>query len=320
MENTLEVQGLRTYFFTYRGTVKAVDGVTFQIGKRETLGLIGETGSGKSVTALSVMRLIKDPGRIVGGKVMFEGENILDKDDAFMRGIRGRRIAMMFQEPTTSLNPVFTIGQQITDITRWHLKMTLKNAISDAIKKFETVGLSDVKRRLKQYPHELSGGMQQRVMIAMGISCGPSLLIADEPTTSLDVTIQSQILGLIRELRKRIGTSILYITHNLGVVAELCDRVAVMYAGKIVESAPVMDLFGDPRHPYTQGLLASLPHYSTRTERLRTIGGSVPDMIDIPSGCRFHPRCPRAKEICIHSEPELLQLDEQHILACHQCK
>jgi oligopeptide/dipeptide ABC transporter ATP-binding protein len=316
----LEVKGLETYFFTRDGVVKAVDGVDLTVGKGEIVGLVGESGCGKSVTSMSVLRLIQDPGKIVGGSIEFHGSNLLDISEKQMRAIRGDRISMIFQQPVGSLNPVFTAGSQIAEVYRIHESMKSKAADAKAVEILAKVGIPDPERRAKAYPHELSGGMAQRVMIAMALAAGPELLIADEPTTALDVTIQAQIIDLMREIRADLGTSIIIITHDLGIVAELADRVAVMYAGEIVEEADTKTLFADPKHPYTKGLIGSIPVAGSRREWLDVIPGRVPNLVDLPSGCRFAPRC-RAREeagltICTEQRPGLTLVDDEHTARC----
>ncbi|NLA58173.1 MAG: ABC transporter ATP-binding protein [Firmicutes bacterium] len=316
-ERLLEVRGLKTYFYTEDGVVPAVDGVDFALNKGETLGIVGESGCGKSVTSLSIMRLIPDPpGKIVDGEIIFEGSNLLKKAEAEMRNIRGNDISMIFQEPMTSLNPVFTIGDQIMEAIILHQRLSKADARKRAIEMLRLVGIPSPERRVDEYPHQLSGGMRQRVMIAMALSCNPKLLIADEPTTALDVTIQAQILDLMRKLRDEFGTAIMLITHDLGVVAELAERVVVMYAGKIVEQADVKPLFGNPLHPYTVGLLGSIPKLTEQQERLQVIEGVVPHPAFMPKGCRFHPRCKEAREICKVEEPELMEQEPGHLVAC----
>jgi oligopeptide/dipeptide ABC transporter ATP-binding protein len=317
----LQIRGLRTHFFTESGVAKAVDGVDLDIRPGEVLGLVGESGSGKSVTALSILRLIPDPpGRIVGGEILFGGRDLLKLPWEDMRKIRGREISMIFQEPMTSLNPVFRIGRQVTEIILEHEPDTSPDqARARAIDLLARVGLPDPAARMNQYPHELSGGMRQRVMIAIALALNPALLIADEPTTALDVTIQAQILDLMLELKARHEAgAILLITHNLAVVAETCDRVAVMYGGKIQEIAPVRDLFYNPLHPYTRGLLASLPRVDgIRAERLTTIPGAVPDIHSLPIGCKFTTRCPERFEPCPGIEPPLVEAAPNHWVRCH---
>ncbi len=313
----LDITGLKTHFFTYNGVVRAVDGVDLLVNRDEVVGIVGETGCGKSVTVRSTMGLVPDPGRIVAGQVLLDGENLLVKSDAELRNIRGSRMSMIFQNPLSSLNPVFTIGNQVGHVISIHEGKNKKEALDRAIEVFELVRLPDPDRLLKRYPHELSGGMLQRVMIAMALSCRPEVLIADEPTTALDVTIQAQILSLMLRLKEETGTAIILITHDLGVVAETCDRVAVMYAGLVVERGPVHSIFNEPLHPYTEGLLSSLPGQQPTADELRTIEGLVPDLIHPPPGCRFHPRCPIAREVCERELPELLEKGDSRAVACH---
>ncbi len=313
----IEIKGLKTHFFTYNGVVRAVDGIDLTVNRNEVLGIVGETGCGKSVTVRSTMGLVPDPGRIVAGRVLLDGDNLLVKSDAELRRIRGSRMSMIFQNPLSSLNPVFTIGNQVGHVISIHQNKNKKEARGRAVEVFELVRLPDPDRLLKKYPHELSGGMLQRVMIAMALSCRPEVLIADEPTTALDVTIQAQILSLMLRLKEETGTAIIIITHDLGVVAETCDRVAVMYAGLIVERGPVQAIFNEPLHPYTEGLMASLPGQQMAGDELRTIEGLVPDLIHPPSGCRFHPRCPIAEEVCKREVPELLGKGDDRAVACH---
>ncbi|QIA26339.1 ABC transporter ATP-binding protein [Thermaerobacter sp. PB12/4term] len=316
-EPLLEVRDLRTEFHAGGVRFAAVDGVSFTIHRGETVGLVGESGSGKSVTSLSILRLIPSPpGRITGGSILFEGRDLLRLGEAEMRRIRGNRIAMIFQEPMTSLNPVFTAGEQIAEALRWHRRLSRREAQARAVELLRLVGIPDPEVRARQYPHQMSGGMRQRVMIAMAVACDPQLLIADEPTTALDVTVQAQILDLMKDLRRRLGTAILLITHDLGVVADMADRVLVMYAGRIVEAAPVDDLFARPLHPYTEGLLASMPQLHRRAQRLHVIPGQVPSPARLPAGCRFHPRCPYAMDICRHQEPALKPAGEGRWVAC----
>ncbi|MBM7539929.1 ABC transporter ATP-binding protein [Amphibacillus cookii] len=317
-EPILEVRNLQTSFFTKEFEVKAVDGVNFAVPKGKTLGIVGESGSGKSITSLSILRLIKNPGKIKGGEIIFKGENLLDKTESQMRQIRGNEISMIFQEPMTSLNPVYTVGQQISEAFIIHQNMSKKEAMLRSVEMLELVGIPSPKQRVKQYPHELSGGMRQRVMIAMALACDPELLIADEPTTALDVTIQAQILELMEDLQDRLGMSTIMITHDLGVVAETCDYVAVMYMGKVVEYATVKDLFKNPKHPYTVGLLNSLPRHDIDLgeEDLTVIQGSVPAPDQIPEGCRFAPRCPFASDICHERLPHLEQSEDGNQIRC----
>jgi len=314
----LQVKDLRTQFFTAEGVVKAVDGVTYDLNEGECLALVGESGCGKSVSALSLMRLIPNPpGKIMGGEVIFEGENILKVDEEEMRHIRGNKIAMIFQEPMTSLNPVLTIGRQLTETLELHLKMDNAAARKRAVELLELVGIPEASRRLDDYPHQFSGGMRQRVMIAMALSCNPKLLLADEPTTALDVTIQAQILEIVKKLSDELGTSVIMITHNLGIVARHANRVNVMYAGKIIEMASARGVYGDPRHPYTVGLLASVPRLDeARKTKLVPIEGLPPDLIDLPPGCSFRPRCVYSVDRCREEVPPLMEMDDKHWAAC----
>ncbi|MCP3779059.1 ABC transporter ATP-binding protein [Paenibacillus sp. MZ03-122A] len=317
MTQLLEVTNLRTEFKTAAGTIRAVDGVDLSVGKGETLGIVGESGCGKSITSLSIMQLLpKGLGKVAAGEVRLNGENMLDFSERKMRSIRGNEMAMIFQEPMTSLNPVFKIGKQIAESARYHHGVSKHKAKDMAVEMLTKVGIPRPEKVATSYPHELSGGMRQRVMIAMAMVCNPKLLIADEPTTALDVTIQAQILDLMRELQKSEGTSILMITHDLGVVAEMCDRVVIMYAGQVVEETDVKTLFKDPKHPYTQSLLASLPQLNSDQERLASIPGQVPNPLDMPKGCRFAPRCQFAKEICRAEAPELTEVEPGHKSRC----
>ena len=320
MSHLLEVNNLRTYFPTRRGLVRAVDGVRFYLDRGELLGLVGESGCGKSMTALSVMRLIAPPGKIVEGEILFDGQDLLKLNDAEMRQMRGDDIAMIFQDPMTSLNPVFTVGEQIGEALRLHRKLSRKEAKRAAIEAMREVAIPDPARRIDDYPHQLSGGMRQRVMIAMALACNPKLLIADEPTTALDVTIQAQILELLDELRKQRELAVLLITHDLGVVAEVADRVAVMYTGRIVEESPVDELFARPKHPYTEGLLRSVPKLTSehvaRKERLETIDGTVPRPTDLPPGCHFAPRCSHRMPRCTEEDIPLYQLEKGVQVRC----
>ncbi len=317
-EQLLSIDGLKTHFFSPSGVVKAVDGISYDVREGETLAIVGESGCGKSVGALSIMRLVASPpGRIIAGSVVFEGQDLLAISESSMRSIRGNRIAMIFQEPMTSLNPVLTIGKQITESLELHLKMQGAQAQRRAMELLEMVGIPDAPSRLKQYPHQFSGGMRQRVMIAMAMSCNPKLLIADEPTTALDVTIQAQILELIKDLSSQLGTAVIIITHNLGVVARYADRVNVMYAGKIIERGSAIDIYENPHHPYTQGLLESVPRLDeNRRQRLESIIGSPPDLMDLPTGCAFRPRCKVAVERCAEETPPLMPVADGHTAAC----
>lgn len=315
----LKIRNLHTYFFTDEGVAKAVDGVDLELEEKGTLGLVGESGCGKSVTALSIMRLIPEPpGKIVQGEVVFGGVNLLSLSEGEMRKVRGRSISMIFQEPMTSLNPVFQIGDQISEVLRLHEGLSKKEAWNRSIEMLRMVGIPSPERRVAEYPHQLSGGMRQRAMIAMALACRPKLMIADEPTTALDVTIQAQILELINRLQKETGMSVILITHNLGVIAETAQKVAVMYAGRIVEYAPVRPLFVTPRHPYTQGLLKSIPRLDegqARKQRLEAIPGLVPSLLDLPPGCKFSNRCKYLFDKC-QEEPELKEIDPGHFVRC----
>ena len=319
-ERLLDVRGLYTSFRTRDGIVRAVDGIDFHVDRGEIMGLVGESGCGKSVTSLSIMRLVARPGRVEAGEVIFDGTDLLRISDDEMRKIRGDRISMIFQQPTSSLNPVWNVGSQIEEVLRIHRGMKGKAARGRALELLHMVGIPDPERRLKSFPHEMSGGMAQRVMIAMALACEPELLIADEPTTALDVTIQAQILDLMRDLRDETGTAIIFITHDLGVVAEMCDRVAVMYAGEIVEQTDVTSLFRKPLHPYTQGLIGSIPVVGDVKAELAVIPGNVPNLIDLPKGCRFAPRCTtRVIEdvrLALEVHPELRSVDGDHDVRC----
>src|SRR3954465_4487248 len=314
----LQVRDLRTYFYTANGVAKSVDGVSFEINAGETVGLVGESGCGKSVTALSLMRLVRPPGRIEPGSVLeFDGTNLVTIDEKEMREIRGERIAMVFQEPMTALNPVFKIGDQIAEVVRVHHGGAKQEARDRAVKMLETVGIASPEQRAGEYPHQLSGGMRQRVVIAMALVMNPALVIADEPTTALDVTIQAQILELLADLTRRIGTSVLLITHDLGVVAENCSRGIVMYAGEVVEEATTVDLFARAHHPYTEGLLGAMPRVGGEKDRLATIPGTVPPPTNWPKGCRFRDRCPYSWERCEVEHPPLYQIGGGHTSRCH---
>ncbi len=315
----LRVSDLKTYFYTDEGIAKAVEGVGFDIRTGETLGIVGESGCGKSVTALSIMRLIPDPpGRIVAGEIWFENRDLTRLTQNEMRRIRGNKISMIFQEPMTSLNPVFTVGFQIAEAIKLHQGYSKKTALDKAVDMLKTVGISSPERRILEYPHQMSGGMRQRIMIAMALSCNPNLLIADEPTTALDVTIQAQILDLMNKLKADFGAAIILITHDLGVIAEMARQVIVMYAGKIVESAELKALFGTPLHPYTQGLLGSIPNEEAimGRKRLNEIPGIVPNLADLPPGCAFHTRCRQRMDTCSRETPELLEVKDGHKAAC----
>lgn len=313
----LEIKGLRTHFFTDHGEIPAVDGVDLYINKGEVLGVVGESGCGKSVTSLSVMRLVPNPpGKIVSGSMEFKGEDLVQATESRMRKVRGNEIAMIFQEPMTSLNPVYTIGDQIGETVRLHRSLSKKDARTHAIEMLKKVGIPRPEQIVDEYPHQLSGGMRQRVMIAMAMSCDPELLIADEPTTALDVTIQAQILDLMRKLNRESGAAIMMITHDLGVVAEICDRVAVMYSGKVVEEGSVHHIFKNPQHPYTKGLIQSVPRMDEKIDRLYSIPGNVPNPGSLPKGCRFAPRCNAVTDKCHEAMPELVDVGAGHKSRC----
>ena len=319
-EILLNIEGLQTHFFTEAGTVRAVDGVSLMVRKGETLGIVGESGCGKSVTALSILRLIPNPpGKIVGGRILLEERDLLRLPEHEMRKVRGASISMIFQEPMTSLNPVFTAGDQIAEGIRLHQRLSKRESWNKAIEMLRVVRIPDPERRVGEYPHQMSGGMRQRVMIAMALSCNPQLLIADEPTTALDVTIQAQILELLNQLKSELGMAVMLITHDLGVVADTAARVAVMYAGRVVEEAPVLELFTNPLHPYTQGWLNSIPRLEKtgRRARLQAIPGMVPDLLDLPRGCKFQARCPKVFEPCSGEEPELKTVSAEHRVRCY---
>lgn len=316
MEELLKIENLRLYFDTEEGIVKAIEDISLTVQNGEIVGIVGETGSGKSITAMSILKLIPTPpARYLGGKIWFDGRDIsrLSEDD--MTEIRGKKISMVFQEPMTSLNPTFTVGEQICDVIMTHTGVEKQQAISKAVETFRLVRMQDPESLLSKYPHQLSGGMRQRVMIAMALVCNPKLLIADEATTALDVTIQAQILGLLKKMNQELGLSVLIITHNFGIVAQICDKVAVMYAGYVIEFAKVQEIFQNPLHPYTKGLLSAIPPVDNKTNQLKVIEGNVPNLIDPPSGCRFHPRCERfIKDLCDRKVPELVGSD--HKVAC----
>ena len=319
-DRLLDIRDLRTYFHTRDGVVKAVDGVDFHVDRGEIVGLVGESGCGKSVTSLSIMRLVAPPGRIESGQIVFDGMNLLELSRDQMTKIRGSRISMIFQQPTSSLNPVFQVGYQISEVLEIHQAIGRKIGRARAVEMLTKVGIPDPERRVTAYPHEMSGGMAQRVMIAMALACLPDMLIADEPTTALDVTIQAQILDLMRALQRDLGTAIILITHDLGIVAEMCSRVAVMYAGEIVEETDARTLFREPKHPYTQGLIGSVPVLGEVKGELDTIPGNVPNLVDLPPGCRFAPRC-RARvenglDICTRERPQLKEVAPGHKVRC----
>ncbi len=312
----LQISDLQTYFFTEAGVVKAVDGVSVDVKERETIGLVGESGSGKTVTALSALRIVPRPGRIVGGSILFKGEDLLSKSEDEMRKLRGPKMSVVFQDPTTSLNPVYTVSKQLTDIITLHQHVTRVEAEKKALRFLELVGIPEPEKRLKTYPHELSGGMKQRIAIARAISCEPTLLFADEPTTNLDVTIQAQVLELLKQLQKDLGMSMVMITHDMGIIADMAERVTVLYAGKVMETADTETIFTKPKHPYTEALLKAVPSIA-QTRELEVIPGNIPNLIEPPSGCVFHPRCKYATDICKKEIPPLEKVEEGHYVACH---
>jgi len=313
----LEVTDLRTYFFTEAGVVKAVDGISVSVEEGKTIGLVGESGSGKSVTAQSVLRIIPRPGRIVGGTIKFDGENLLEKSESEMRKMRGAKMAVVFQDPTTSLNPIYTVRKQLADILLLHKDLSKDQANKTALGLLEKVGIPEPESRLNAYPHELSGGMKQRIAIARALSCEPKLLFADEPTTNLDVTIQAQVLDLLKQLQKEYGMTMVMITHDMGIVADMTERVTVLYAGKVMEEADTATLFTEPKHPYTEALLKAVPSVA-QTRALEVIPGNIPNLIEPPSGCVFHPRCKYAKDICMKQEPKWEKVADGHYVACHR--
>jgi len=313
----LRIEDLKTYFYTWAGVVKAVDGVTLKINEGETLGLVGESGSGKSVTALSILRIVPKPGKIIGGKILYKGENLLEKKENEMLKIRGKEIAYVFQDPATSLNPVFNIASQLVEVIRRHQNVTKEEALKKAIELFKLVEIPDPEVKIWNYPHQLSGGMKQRMAVARALSCQPNLLLADEPTTALDVTIQAQILDLLKNLKQKLGMAMILITHDMGVVAGVADRITVLYAGRVCESASTRTIFYNPLHPYTRALLEAVPSLALRREKLKVIPGAIPNLIEPPSGCRFHPRCEFAKEgVCTLKVPELEEMEPDHYVAC----
>ncbi|SDY77659.1 peptide/nickel transport system ATP-binding protein [Proteiniborus ethanoligenes] len=316
MKNILEVKDLATYFFTDKGTVKAVDGVSYTMREGQTLGIVGESGCGKSINAMSILNLIERPGKIVSGSIKFNGEELVGVDPAKMRHYRGNEISMIFQEPMTSLNPVFRIRDQISESLMLHQNMKKEEAYEKSVELLKLVGIPRAEKVATDYPHQLSGGMRQRVMIAMALACDPKILIADEPTTALDVTIQAQILSLMNDLQRETNTAIMLITHDLGVVAQMAHHVLVMYSGKVVESAPVVELFKNPKHPYTQGLLASIPDLKEEKSRLNSIDGVVPNPFELPEGCYFAPRCKHAMDICLKKQPSTYDINSEHTASC----
>ena len=316
MEKLLEVKNLHTSFFTPAGEVKAVNGVSFSLEKGKVLGIVGESGSGKSVTAYSILQILANPGKIVDGSILLEGEELVGASKQKMRTIRGNKISIIFQDPMTSLNPVYTIGNQLVEAIMLHTNRTKAQAKARAIEMLELVGINEPEKRIKQYPHELSGGMRQRVMIAMALSCEPDILIADEPTTALDVTIQAQILDLMKDLQKKLGMAIIMITHDLGVVAEMCDEVIVMYAGEVCERGTADEIFYNPKHEYTRGLLRSIPTVSDDDTRLEPIGGHPVDLLNMPDGCPFAPRCDRAMKVCLTHKAKEILINNDHASSC----
>jgi peptide/nickel transport system ATP-binding protein len=316
-DRLLEITDLRTYFFTEAGVVRAVDGISVDVKSGETIGLVGESGSGKSVTAQSALRIVPRPGKIVDGSIKFEGEDLLAKSEDEMRKYRGPKMAVVFQDPTTSLNPVYTVGKQLTDIIMLHKDLTKQDATKSALGLLERVKIPEPEKRLRAFPHELSGGMKQRIAIARALSCEPRLLFADEPTTNLDVTIQAQVLELLKQLQKELGMTMIMITHDMGIIADMTERVTVLYAGKVMEAADTKSIFNDPRHPYTEALLKAVPSVA-QTRELEVIPGNIPNLIEPPSGCVFHPRCKYAKEVCMKEVPVLEEAGEGHYVACHR--
>jgi oligopeptide/dipeptide ABC transporter ATP-binding protein len=318
-DSLLEIRDLKTYFFTEAGVVKAVDGANVDVKPKETVGLVGESGSGKTVTALSALRIIPRPGKIVTGSVTFDGEDVLAKSEEEMRKLRGPKMAMVFQDPSSSLNPLYTVEKQLSDILMLHRKLSKKEASRRAEYLLDLVGIQDPKTRLKAYPHELSGGMKQRIAIARALSCEPTLLFADEPTTNLDVTVQAQVLELMKKLQHDLGMSMVMITHDMGIIADMTERVTIMYAGKVMEASYTKTIFHEPKHPYTEALLAAVPRVDQR-KILEVIPGNIPNLIEPPSGCVFHPRCKYAKQVCIDRMPPLEEVGKNHSAACHRCK
>jgi peptide/nickel transport system ATP-binding protein len=316
----LEIENLKTYFYTWAGVVKAVDGVSLNVKEGETLGLVGESGSGKSVTALSILGIVPRPGKIIDGRILYRGENLLEKKEGEMQKIRGKEIAYIFQDPATSLNPVFSIASQLTEVIRRHQNVGKQKALEKAIELFKLVEIPDPEIKIWSYPHQLSGGMKQRMAVARALSCQPSLLLADEPTTNLDVTIQAQILELMMNLKKKLGMSMILITHDMGVVAGVADRISVLYAGRVCESASTKTIFHNPLHPYTKALLEAVPNIAIKKEKLTVIPGTIPNLIEPPSGCRFHPRCDFAGSACSVTVPPLVEMESEHYVACIRAK
>jgi oligopeptide/dipeptide ABC transporter ATP-binding protein len=316
----LEIENLKTYFYTWAGIVKAVDGINLNVKEGETLGLVGESGSGKTVTALSILRIVPTPGKIIDGRISYRGENLLEKNEKQMQKIRGKEIAYVFQDPATSLNPVFTIADQLVEVIRRHQNVSKQEALEKTIELFKLVEIPDPQIKIWSYPHQLSGGMKQRMAVARALSCQPSLLLADEPTTNLDVTIQAQILELMRNLKKKLGMSMILITHDMGVVAGVADRITVLYAGRVCESASAKTIFYNPMHPYTVALLTAVPNLAMKRKKLTVIPGTIPNLIEPPSGCRFHPRCEYAEPACVETVPPLVEIEPEHYVACIRAK
>jgi peptide/nickel transport system ATP-binding protein len=313
----LEIDNLKTYFYTWAGVVKAVDGVSLKVNEGETLGLVGESGSGKSVTALSTLRIVPRPGKIIGGRILYRGEDLLEKDENEMQKFRGKEVSYIFQDPATSLNPVFTVASQLIEVIRRHQNVTKQEALEKAIELFKLVEIPDPNIKIWNYPHQLSGGMKQRIAVARALSCQPSLLLADEPTTALDVTIQAQILDLLKNLKQKLGMAMILITHDMGVVAGVADRITVLYAGRVCETASTRTIFRNPIHPYTRALLEAVPSLVLKRDKLKVIPGAIPNLIEPPSGCRFHPRCEYAEQgVCTLKVPELEELEPEHYVAC----
>jgi peptide/nickel transport system ATP-binding protein len=313
----LEIDNLKTYFYTWAGVVKAVDGVSLRVKEGETLGLVGESGSGKSVTALSTLRIVPRPGKIVGGSILYRGESLLEKEESEMQKFRGKEVSYVFQDPSTSLNPVFTIASQLVEVIQRHQSVTKQEALEKAIELLKLVEIPDPDMKIWNYPHQLSGGMKQRIAVARALSCQPSLLLADEPTTALDVTIQAQILDLLKNLKQKLRMAMVLITHDMGVVAGVADRITVLYAGRVCESASTRTIFQNPLHPYTRALLEAVPSLALKREKLKVIPGAIPNLIELPSGCRFNPRCEFAKEgTCTMEMPDLEEIEPEHYVAC----
>ncbi len=319
-EPLLQVDRLTTYFYTWAGVVKAVEDVSFHVDKGETLGIVGESGSGKTVTALSILRIIPPPGKIIAGSIHFQDKELLSLTEREMQGIRGREIGYIFQDPTSTLNPVYTVGEQVAEVIRRHQDASKMDALKKARELLELVEIPDARVRMNQYPHQLSGGMKQRIAIARALSCNPSLLIADEPTTALDVTTQAQVLDLMQDLKTRFDMSLVLITHDMGIVANTCDRVTVLYAGQVCETGPTEQVFESPKHPYTEALLTSVPHLAMRDEKLSVIPGNIPNLVNAPSGCRFHPRCNYTKQVCVDRVPIPEPFAIDHRVSCHRAK